>query len=111
MPPSSATDAVSTTMRVSVLPGSRASPVQASRSAALIASTPAARPRRPSSSWRLLVGDAPVEQRDRAIGARGDAGVVRREDERKADLVLQRRDQVEHAGTRVGVELTGRLVA
>src|SRR3954468_10199219 len=98
MPPSSATDAVSTTMRVSVLPGSRASPVQASRSVALIASTPAARPRRPSSSWRLLAGEAPVEQRDRAVGARGDVGVVRREDEREAELVLERGDEVEHAG-------------
>ena len=52
-----------------------------------------------------------VVQLDRATEARGDVGVVRRDDEREAELGLQRLDQVEHALARVGVEMAGRLVA
>ena len=60
---------------------------------------------------RLLADDGSVLQLDRALEPRGDVGVVGRDDEREAELALQRLDQVEHALARVRVEVPGRLVA
>ena len=82
----------------SVRPGARARPASASRAATLMRAPPRATTR-PSSSSTL------------AVVARGDVGVVGGDDEREAELALQRVDQVEHALARVGVEVAGRLVA
>src|SRR5581483_3930968 len=66
---------------------------------------------RPSLRRALLANDGPVRELELAPVASGDVGVVGRDDEREAELGLERVDQVEHALARVGVEVARRLVA
>ena len=48
---------------------------------------------------------------DRALHARSDVGVVRRDDKREPKFTLYSLQQVEHALTGVRIEVTRRLVA
>src|SRR5437016_3264991 len=96
--PTSATASARTSTRVSVLPGWRTSPPIAKRAAATTSDPP-------------FLEHATVGELHGAVVAAGDVRVVGRHDEREADLLLQRVDQVKHPLARVRVELAGRLVA
>ena len=91
------TAAASVSTRTSVRPGARTSSASASG--------------RPRSSSRLSRTTRPSCELDLAVEPGGDVVVVRRDDEREAELGLQRLDQVEHALAGVRVEVARRLVA
>jgi hypothetical protein len=57
-----------------------------------------------------MLGDATAAKPDRAIGARGQIGVVRRDDESEATFLPYLSDEIEEGARGLRIEAAGRLV-